>query len=441
MQDNKLLQTYHATPTLLHRSFLFISLCCLIAYRQPVNLIEPRFWAEEGKDFFSFAFSHGWFETVFNVFPHLGYYSLAHNLAALSATFIPLEQAPFVTTYLGFISHLLPCLIVVFGNSPFWNTLSKKILICLGVLFFPFGRMWLNTTYIHFTLALNIFLILLEEMEYKNRLTKNFFRAIIIIGGFSGTVSCFLTPVFLLKAWRSKLKEDIIQSSLLVIALFVQVSILIYSLSTVDQSSQSRFVSFGYEQLWSIIKFQFGIPFYGHPYFNSNFIKALDFRSFYLAFPYAYPLIGKASSIFQTSASLLSVLLVIAYTCFVFIKQIRDKYLQLPAISFLLMFALSSAGSLGMSGGWRYVYVPCVIILVMFIAEFYNKNCGLLRKSTAAFFIFSMLVVNGYSYRNSIEAYPVKWSDEVQTWQKDHNYKIKIWPYNDKSKCEMTLTP
>lgn len=426
---------------IMQRSFLIISACFLIAYRQPAILNEPRFWAEEGTYFFSYAISHGWFDTVFHVVPLFGFYSLAHNMAGLLATFVPLEQAPFVTTYLGFFSHLLPCCIVIVGNSPFWNTLPKKTLICLGILFIPFGRMWLNTTYIHFTLALSVFLILLEEMESSNRLTKNFYRVIIIISGLSGAVSCFLTPVYLLKAWHSRLNENILQASLLAFFSVVQVAVFIYTISNLDPNAQTRFVSFGYDKLWSIIYFQFGIPFYGYHFFNSEIIKSLDFRSFYVVFPHVYPYLGKATILFKQSASLLSIFLVMAYTLFIVINQIRDKSLQLPAFSFLMMFGLSSVGSVNMMGGPRYTYVPCVIMLIMFLAEFYNKNSGILRKSISAFVILLMLLVSGYAYRNGTEVYPPRWSDEIRTWQKDHNYKIKIWPYYDEVRWEIILAP
>lgn len=428
---------FTSPPTLLLRSLLLISVCLLIAYRQPLNLIEPRFWCEEGTYFFSYAYSHSWYETLFHIVPHLGYYSLVHNLASMSATFVSLEQAPFVTTYLGFFSHVLPCFIVIFGNSRFWDTAAKKIFICLGILFFPFGAMWLTTTYIHFTLALNVFLILLENMEQSNRLTKNLYRLLILLGGFSGAVTCFLTPVFFLKAWRSRLKEDIIQTSLLVFASVVQVVIIIFLLASIEPGTQSRFVSFGFNQLWGIIFFQFGIPFYGHSYFNSDIIRTLDFKSFYAVFAYVYPFLGKASSIFQMSATLLSVLLVMAYSVFVLIKHLGDRSLQLPAFSFLLVFILSSAASVQMLGGWRYAYVPCVILLVMFIVEYSNKLSGVIRKSAAAFFIMLMLLVNGYNYRNSTETYDTKWADEISQWHKDKNHKIRIW----RDGWEMTLVP
>lgn len=416
--------------------FLFVAVCLIIVYRQPSVLIEPRFWCEEGTYFFSFAFSHGWLETIFYVVPHLGFYSLAHNLAGLLATFIPLEQAPFVTTYLGFLSHILPCYIVILGNAPFWDSLQKKALICLGILFFPFGSIWLNTTYIHFTLALAIFLILSEKIECHNRLTIHFYRLILVLGGLSGVVSCFLTPVFVLKAWRSRQREHIIQAALLVLASAIQGVIIIYLFHNA-QSAQYRFTSFGYDQLWSIIYFQFGIPFYGHSYFNSDIIKLLDYRSFAIVFPKLYPYLGTSTILFSELVTKLSVLLVIFYTCFILFKQIRNKLFQLPAISFLIMFVLSSVGSVKMMGGWRYIYVPCVIMVIMFVMELYDHKVGILRKSIAAFFILLMLMVNGYAYRKSPESYSPKWSEDVGAWYKDHNYKLKKWQVG----WEMTLSP
>lgn len=423
-------------PSLLQQSLLLIAACFLIAYRQPANLTEPRFWCEEGTYFFSYAFSHSWFDTLIYVVPHLGYYSLAQNLSGLAATFVPLEQAPFVTTYLGFFSHLLPCCIVITGNSAFWDNTWKKALICLAILFFPFGATWLNTTYIHFTLALTLFLIMLEDTEQHNRLTRYLYRLLILIGGLSGAVSCFLTPAFILRASRSRRKEDVVQALLLVLASIIQLAVMIYNFSNNAQSANYRFSSFGFDQFWSIVFFQFGIPFYGHSYFNSAFIKVLDYSSFAILVPTVYPYLGNATTLLAELATQLSVLLVIVYTGFIIIKQLRNKLLQLPAVSFLLVFALSSIGSVQMFGGARYTYVPSVMMFIMFVAEFANNNT-LLRKGLAASFILSMLFVNIYEYRKSTESYPAKWSDEVHAWQKDHSHKLKIW----RDGWEMSLTP
>ena len=425
--------------SLTQRWLLLLVVCMLVAYRQPTILTEPRFWAEEGTYFFSYAFSHSWFDTIFHVVPLFGFYSLTHNMAGLTATFVPLEYAPLVTVYLGFMSHLLPCVVVIFGNSPFWNKLSQRLLLCLGILLFPFGRMWLNTTYIHFTLALTVFLILLSETKDSQPLSKQFYRLLILLGGLSGAVSCFLTPAFLLKAWKSRSKEDIIHATVLTATSLVQVSVFVYTLTQLDPNARARFTSFGYSNVWSIISFQFGIPFYGWPFTNLEFVTYLNNKFFY-GIVLKYNIYFKnIILLLEKPVELFFCIIVIGYVSTIGVSQFRDPRLRLLPISFLLLFFLSTAGSVHMRGGPRYTYVPLVIILLMLLTEYHVNWENVTRRYLAALCILIMLVVNGYAYRKGTETYWPKWLSECSTWRLDNSYALKIWPYNMSEQWKISL--
>ena len=43
---------------------VFLGCVLLIALREPTLLLRPRFWGEEGKYFFAFAYANPWYDTL-----------------------------------------------------------------------------------------------------------------------------------------------------------------------------------------------------------------------------------------------------------------------------------------------------------------------------------------------------------------------------------------
>ena len=439
MADNHVVIRSPQLPRLQQISLLFAAVM-LIVFRSPELFLMPRFWAEEGTYFFSFAYTHRWFETLLHAVPHLGYYSLIHNIAALCATFAPLEFAPIVTMAFGCLSYLVPCWIVIIGNSKFWDSVSKKLLICTGILLFSFGRNWLTTTYIHFNLALILFFILLENMDQHPKHIRYFFRSIIAISGLSGAVACFLVPAFIVKAWRSRNREDIFQAGLIIAASIIQIFVVIYLFTTLPETRLARQANFGYEPLWSIILFQFGIPVYGdYIFFGSELVAFLNAKLFYSYVLPGYNVLGNSILLFKDTFSFGLIFPVITYVMYLSYRYVIKERLLLPVISFWLVFLLSSLGSVKMMGGSRYAYVPTVILFVLFVAELHSQHRT--RKIIAALIITLMLIANGYAYRKSIEIYSPRWSEEVASWKHNHSYRLKIWPYNGSNDVwEVALT-
>jgi len=73
----------------------------IIIVRRPELMYQPRFSAEEGVNYFSYAFSHSWFQNL--TYPQYGYNTLYNSLATSFAAMFPLETAPLATTYLAFL--------------------------------------------------------------------------------------------------------------------------------------------------------------------------------------------------------------------------------------------------------------------------------------------------------------------------------------------------
>ena len=100
-------------PSCFGRWLLFFLTLILVVFRQESYFTYPRFWAEEGVVFFSFARSHTLIQALLQ--PHLGYYSLFSNLAAIiAAKFTPLKNAPLATTLCAFLAQGLPLVLIIF---------------------------------------------------------------------------------------------------------------------------------------------------------------------------------------------------------------------------------------------------------------------------------------------------------------------------------------
>ncbi len=127
-----------------YKVLLFVSFIWIIFLREPSLFIEPRFWAEEGSVYISYAYTHSWYENL--LAPHLGYYSLFNNLIASIATkVVPLTYAPFVTTFGAFIVQIISFLIILWGDSICWNNIYKRIIVSLSILFVSStGEIWLT---------------------------------------------------------------------------------------------------------------------------------------------------------------------------------------------------------------------------------------------------------------------------------------------------------
>ena len=117
---------------------LFLILVVILVWRAPNLLRAPRFWAEEGRVYFKFAYEHGFFRSLYFIHWWMGYLYLLPNIsAAIAAHMLPLEYAPFATTYAALVVQLIPFLIILYGKSTVFKRIPKKITACLILMFTP----------------------------------------------------------------------------------------------------------------------------------------------------------------------------------------------------------------------------------------------------------------------------------------------------------------
>ncbi|MBT6954200.1 MAG: hypothetical protein HN990_06895, partial [Flavobacteriaceae bacterium] len=134
----------------------------LILIRNPIYITTPRFWSEEQSYFELFFHFENWWEG-FDALTFPTHYIFFLRVAGLLATFPELEYAPIATTIFGFMILTLPLLILFFTDCKYWDTLQKKIVLSLFLVFScSTGEIWLTSTNVQTLIPVSSFLILLD---------------------------------------------------------------------------------------------------------------------------------------------------------------------------------------------------------------------------------------------------------------------------------------
>jgi len=405
--------------------FLFIVLMIVTIWRQPELLIHPRFWAEEGTNYFSYAFNHSLIQNL--TYPQFGYYTLYHSFATSLATLMPLEFAPLVTTWGAFTVQLVIGYLVLWGDIPLLDTYVKRAAVLFLIpLICTYTPGWLNTIGVQYWLCIVSFLLLNEAPVEGGKLWTVSRCALLTLAGLTGVTSCFMTPVFCLKAIRTKSKQFIIYSIVLVICSCTQISIFLYAFLNRDPGIGMRFVyNNPVHLMFKILMFQFAEPLFGYWIFRLNPVVSLGDA-----------INGKITTLFGTEVFRLGMEVmgdltgacVLVFVVYLFCRKSHDPDYQYIAAAFVLVFILSSLLSLNMSAGPRYTFAPNVMLVFFLTAIWSDNRLNLSRKMILAF----SLIVHAVGYRYTMDiAYNddwPKWSTEVQQWRINPSYVLKIWP-------------
>jgi hypothetical protein len=406
--------------------YLLSLLAILIMYfRNTRYFFEPRFWAEEGTVHFVFSYSHNWFLALFQ--PQVGYLNFWPNISTLLATLPPLKDAPLVTTITAMIVQIIPILIILWSKSSVWTNWYRKLLGISTFLFLPLtNEVWLNTINSFTYFAVIIFLILLEESP-ENPVRRWLYRTLLILGGLTGTLSCFLIPLFLFKAIDEKKKERLVQTLLLIACAIVQVY-LIYTFQDQGNINQ-RFHIVGFSTLgvtiWtqSLGFFMFGLDKASE--WSSLLFKIADtdYQKFIVI---GRILLISEIGIFILLTSNLSLKQRILFGSGYGILMILPMIFSIIQYKFLLVLT-------GLHQ--RLFFAPNILLGWMLLLGIKFSKDKLLSFSNLVSLLCVAVIGAGvfwgimnYSKAWSFAEYWPDWKVEVATWQSNPKYYLKIQP-------------
>ena len=411
----------------------FLIIILISFYRSPYIFLEGRFFGEEGELWFKSAYENNFFKH-FSYFAEIaGYYNLIVNLLTELSTYVPLIYAPLVTVYGSFIIILIPIILILFKDSYLFKNDKQKFVGCL-IFFITYPHIpeiWLNSVnsqiYLFF---ISLLILYLKPSDKKNRTLMS---SLLFLSGMSGIYSCSLTPLYLLKYYFTKTKNDLINSIILVFCSITQLSLIIYS----------KFSGKLYE---SII----------NPSFTIDGIINLIYNFF------AKPIIGKQSVFFiyenfalqkfgYTSMLFvfLSFFLIVSFMLMKskFIKFLsKDYVLQSLFIIYALIFIIVIFGADNFQTSGRYAAIPGVLFLLIIFylgMNFHSKKIAnffsilILISIITGFYEFRPKEKNIYNNHHSLKNLDClncpNWQEEVKKFREDNSYQLKIWPYDNKA--------
>ncbi|MBF0533785.1 MAG: hypothetical protein HQK88_01670 [Nitrospirae bacterium] len=395
------------------------ALAVVIFLRAPILLTAPRFYDEDGWCFFKYAYENSFFKSLFVVHPHKGYLDVFLNISAYLSSLVPLTFAPAIFAFIAFFVQLIPLAIVLWGRSFFFDTYLKKIITTLITIFvISTGDMWIAPATSQYFLFLAAFLILVSEVEGETKFKIWAYRLLLLIAGFAGIPSCYLTPIFILRAFHRKCREHTIHAAIQVFTSVCQIAVIIHSYYTT-----------GFPQR-----------------FNNRDLHSV--LSLYLVENYMLPIFGYTFTqlILSNLIYLIFVVPVAIYLIWLVYKSISDLNRRLLVIGITFCSIMLMLTSMDIIGGARYAYAPGVMLMVLILSYVkFNKNSFLKVSSIVAFALtVTALTTSMAEYRARMKAtvnehWP-DWRTEIAIWEKDPNHPIKLWPQFDDYKPVLKLS-
>lgn len=386
----------------------------LTVFRAPEVFMSPRFWAEEGSVWFSHAVSSGFFEHLF-FFPRrtAGYFLVGPNIAtAIGAHWIPIEYAPVISLGISFAIQMVPFMIVITGTSYLWDSLLKKLVVCLILLFAPSNHIevWLNTINSQVYSGLTILCVLLEPSEGMTRRRRWLFSLVVLFSGLNGIYATFLAPFFLIK----HVKERTVSSRLFLLFSFftslIQVGVFLYLLKSSGLSSK-KFSQESGLQWKAIVMYHWFQPVVGN--LASRYMKA-----FPIAFENVWAYVGA----------------LIGLVLLTFRRWSNWYEFTVLFFGFFLVSVLTAWASVGGVPAWRYGVLPGCLLLFLLYAQVQGFKAPLRDFMLVSILLLSLYHgVRRYKFPYS-RSRPCpsqdcpEWRKEVIRWRSDPSSPLGIWP-------------
>lgn len=411
------------------KSLLTVMVIFITYIRQPELLIEPRFWAEEGTSYFSFAYSHSWLANLFS--PQYGYNTLYNSIATSLATMVSLEYAPYITTYLAFIVQVSVSSAVIWWDIPLLDSLSKKFVMAILIQTLAYARIWVTTIGVQYWLCILSFLILLHNHNASGRKMRILHNWLLALNGLTGILSCILIPAYALKYIKTKSRLVATQTAILTLCLLVQVSVFCHAIITKAPGLERRFLNCDLTYMLSkLITFEFSAPFFGLALFQTSLANNMEvwLRNSLSS------ITGPAIFAFQYNILELTLgILVICYLIFLIFSKFKQLDTQLIVISIVLVTIVSTYFSVNRSGGPRYTFAPSIMIITLIVGTIRDRSVSKILRYIASFLAVAALISSLLQYRLVMRGFAYdptwpKWRDELKIWRENPDYSLKIWP-------------
>ncbi|CAI3924665.1 unnamed protein product [Commensalibacter communis] len=303
--------------------FLFI--------RAPDILIQGRFWAEEGNIFYVNAYNMNPLHALFVVYG--GYINLGASGATLIARFlhIPLEYAPYVTTFTGLFFQILPIYLLLTAKDEWLGPFHIRLLATLLLLFVPeSSEISLQSLHIqfHLTLACAFIALLKTDAQYQ----RWFKLMLLFFAPLCGLLPIILLPIYLIQFINDKNYRRIEQFFALFLGSLIQLAFYLYNIKfniDINSTTIARQGHFSFADLCSVIYVRdLVFPFLGHRY---DVIIKIIVKIYYEL---------QAHHLFIPILIIIGLSLVIALICMIKYSKIRSLLVFFITICLVIFFVV-----------------------------------------------------------------------------------------------------
>lgn len=313
--------------------------CLFIFFREKEYFTRPRVWAEEGSIYIQSYLDNG---LLFGFFEqHLGYYSLVNKIIiGLGLAFFPFEYIAHITTYASGLIVLSIVITPLFFISEYWLDYKKKIILLFFPLILSVEEIWLNTINLQFYFGLfGVYLCLIDYQRIE--LARKIFLAIMtFLGAFTGVTTIILLPFLIFKYLNDCRRNNFFILILVIVLCGLIIQIIAYYHQIFYLQNISR-ISLG------------------------NLINLPKAFFWGLRFP------GKIDLFPGALMTIISVLYSIGFVYICILTKFYRLIFLLSYLLFILCFL-----SLGMSGGPRYFLATSVLQVLIIINSFDKFSFG-----------------------------------------------------------------
>lgn len=393
--------------------FLF---ACLLVLRMPQPLLTPRFFENEGPNFFGYA----WHVSTWQALGHVygGYLNLACNVAVwldvqlIRGGLLSLESAPVLTEGIGFIFQLFPAIIVLWGRAEWLRGRWVAPMILAAIAFVPRGEeIWLQSLHIQMSLALATALMLVTEAEERGFL-RVFRLGILGLGPLSGPAPIIFLPLFVVRTLFEKNRARVEELALFALATLVQ--ILIFSdFGAHRPLRMSVSLLLNAALVRQVLDVFLGLPL---SYFASAALIPL-----YKIHDWRFALSALLTALLLGGGMLLA--------------------LRCPRHPASWLYAAALCSILGYMGGlgepWWYLYarfgghysfVPNALLMITPIALFATASDRYKNLFAGGLGWLAVISIFNCTAIDSFWSHGPHWRDEVAAWRRNSHYHMRVWP-------------
>lgn len=353
---------------------IYALITILIIHRGSCFLIEGTFNKDE-ISFYNYAKNNGIIKGLFFIYEPASYLKLWTNIANTTASLFSFEAAKIITNLFSILVYYTIFTFILFFKSELFQNLKQKIFAIFIILFSPVmtPEIWMGSDYVREYFGIFAFILLFYDSSKDSNYKKGFSHFFLILSFLSSIWAIVLTPLYFIKYFLKKNKDNFIFFLSAFICSFIQCSIIISYHFLKSVGTTSRF-QVDAEKIFSFI---YNVPvrsFFGSTIPKFLFVKTdiylLKYFNFFLFF------IAIVSTIFFL----------------IYLYKKNDRLINLILLSFILISIFGIIGSFPPNfAGGRYAVIPGIILIFLIFRVFILERRLILKSTFGILLLFSLL--------------------------------------------------